>query len=214
MLRKYIFSVLFIIGFYSSHAQKISVHANVLVSDLYVLTEQVSINWPDNQYKYKLGFSVGVSSEYNIFNSEKISLAPMLQFLSVGANEEFIDDDFNWFVDSTPDFRLEPINIYYLSMPFSLYYQINKLMTVHMGPQLGYRLNNEIKVKSFVRKSFDKRFDYGLLLGLRFRIVEKTHTQIDFYNGFGNVEYIQYSGTPDNRKARNRYLSWGLSYQL
>lgn len=195
--------------YYCSDCQEINIHGGILISELYEVINSGSLTYTrtDDRYKAKVGYSVGVSSKYNIFDNKKLTLIPQVQFLSIGTKRNLI------FID-TIDPPESTINIYYLSLPISLDYQITDFIAVYIGIQVGYRLNNEVEKRSLWTDPTHNRFDFGARSGLRIRITDKIDTHLNFYNGFGNVEQAKSAYWGSNNRLRNRYLSLELSYKI
>jgi len=84
----------------------------------------------------------------------------------------------------------------------------------HIGPSFGYQLQHKVKDMGedyfAYAHRFDKKFDYGINIGVGLKFTENIVAGINFYNGFGNVEKIKCGNCSSSQEEVSRVRTFEL----
>jgi hypothetical protein len=202
--------------------QDVNLHGGLVVSQL-ISTKMGNTTMLEvlDEYKTKVGFTIGVSTEINISKDNKFSLSPQLKYTELGAkyNLKRTAADPN-----NPAFKLldvdKAINLNYIMAPILMNYKLNNKFSFSLGGQLSYLIsyrNDLISDFSSTITSINK-YDYGMLMGAAFAITNRINANLNYYIGFNKVErariespYFEFYAQGKNKTT---YLSFEAVYRL
>jgi hypothetical protein len=113
--------------------------------------------------QFTFGYHAGIFSEIKLSN--KFYLQPEVVFNQVNTDTS---SDFRKIYNVTPT-SVSSIKLSYLSIPILLQYRINKVVSLHAGPQFGILVNQS---NSFLQNGKDafKQGDLSMLGGIQFKV--------------------------------------------
>jgi len=157
--------------------QDVNLHGGLVVSQL-TSTKMGNTTMLEvlDEYKSKLGFTIGVSTEINISKNNKFSISPQLKYTELGAKYNLKPTAAD---PNDPAFKLldvdKAINLHYIMVPILMSYKLNNKFSFSLGGQLSYLLsyhNDLISDFSTAITSINK-YDYGMLMGAAFAITNR-----------------------------------------
>ena len=148
-------------------------------------------------YKYKFGFYAG--GFMNISLQEKLEFQPELLFalqgsrvLVKGLNIPYFDFNGNPISNSnTYDFEYE-INELTISIPLIVKVFLGNQLYLESGPQIGFIIERSLNSSqqildgeddSFIIRESDDSFDFGVSLGLGYKVSERVNLNSRLYSG-------------------------------
>lgn len=142
--------------------------------------------------KMKVGFNVGVVSEYSF--CEKFAVGPELLFSTQGCSINI------------PDAPKMKVNAQYINLPIMLKYYVIENLSINLGPQLGYAVSFKGKIGSEkVDYPGAKKFDVSLGVGATYNF-EKIF--VDARYNYGLTKVIE------NAKVKNSVIQIGVGYKF
>lgn len=151
----------------------------------------------NNDIGSREGLYAGVFLNYKF--SKRFSFQPELLYSMQGASDAKVINGVR--VDYVAD---------YVNIPLVVRYYATKYFSLHIGPQLGFNVNDKITVKGNGEEQTEtlkvNPFDFGLNSGLGYEF--KSGLGIDARYSFGLFEVI------DGYDSKNGVFSIGLSYKF
>jgi len=154
-----------------------------------------------NRPKLSTGYLIGVYT--NIRISEKFSLKPNIHFIQKGSSFDSVR-----------------LNLNYLELPVLFSYSITKTIDIEIGPSLGYKISaTSVKdgKKDEIHGVYDN-IDYGMNLGVAFRLYKKFSLFGQYYYGIRSIHTASFivpnTNSPVELKIYNRNLLLGIRYKL
>lgn len=123
--------------------------------------------WLDNFWEPKLGFNVGVTYQYGF--SKKLGFRTEVMYSLAGATSS--DDD--------------KMNLHYVSVPVSFYYNPWKKIKLLVGPQINFLLRAKYSAGPYYFPNADEfnTVDFGIQSGLQFYFTETFSVSVKNYFG-------------------------------
>ena len=129
-----------------------------------------------DESEMKIGYQFGFL--YNHAFTEEWRLQPEVNFMQVGARFEYpmLDDDVKW-------------NLNYINVPVILQYHTKPGWYFEFGPQVGFLVSAKSKFgdnSTDIKDAF-KSTDFGLNLGLGYRVSDNIRVGIRYYRGLADI---------------------------
>ena len=149
-----------------------------------------------------VSYHVGLYVQFEL--NEKFSIKPEMQFTQRGYATEYNEK--------------VRTNINYLEVPVLVVYTPVKLVSVELGPNVGFKISSKTKPDEFDGISFEA-IDFGLSAGLKFNILDKVSLVGRYYHGFTSIAALYLSDTgngsfDEKSKTFNRSFQIGLGYKI
>jgi hypothetical protein len=193
--------VLLIIGVpFFAKGQKIGINIGLGVSTLYKVGKYEN-SLPE--YKYRLSYSFDLNWWAKISN--KVAINPGIGMARRTTKFEHPLD----LVRPVPKIEAEFL---YLLFPLRFQFLLNDNVIPFVGPQLGYRISEKFKNGEYYTFLEDKKFDYGVELGIGMKVAPQAMVGVRFYNGFGNVERIGHH--KGHTMSKNRSIELTCNYRI
>jgi len=191
-MKKLIFGLAIFGGLNTAHAQiDLGVKGGINFSTL--------SNYPTS--KFKVDYSLGGYANYEI--TDQFSFQPEILYSKQGAGLK---------TNSNAKSRLVTHNI---NIPLMGRYEIMDGFNVEFGPQLGFLVSAQQKIKdgktdikTNVTDNF-KTFDFGLNFGAGYKISDEIEINARITKGLTDINH-----NPDGRKTTNTYFNIGIAYKL
>jgi hypothetical protein len=182
------FNVLcFVLTFFAFHASQAQISGGVK-GGLNFTNQKWKLGLETQNDNTKIGVFLGGYA--NIGISESFSVQPELLFSSMGSK------------------AMEgKYSLGYITLPVLVRYDINKLLNVQLGPQVGFLMSGKYN-KIDIRDSYQK-IDWGAMLGVGASF-DALEAGIRYYQGFYNT-YAEY---PDDIKLTNSSIQLFVSYRI
>ncbi len=189
--------------------QHFGIRAGLGTGTLYTVDNGFDGFLPD--YKYSLSYSV----DFNWWGklSDKVFLVPGLGLSGVSTTYK------NPLDIQGQEQKDQRLSLLYLKSPIRMYFLFNKFMP-HIGPSFGYQLYRNQKNRGndyvYYPHNYDRKFDYGIDIGVGLKFTENIVAGINFYNGFGNIEKIECGNCASSQEEVSgvRTFELYLSYLL
>ena len=185
-----------------AHCQKIGVNIGLGVGNLIKIDKDLAA-MPDYRYSFSYAFDINA----RIKLSEKLSITPGIGLSSISTIYR------NGLKIAGQDSYDEKLTLLYLTAPIRFNFFIKKIV-LHIGPSIGYQLSKNLKFeKNTISQPhfWDKKFDYGVDIGIGYKFSEQIISGIIFYNGFGNVEKIECGNCGGEAKEVSKVQSFRIS---
>ena len=162
--------------------------------------------------QFRLSYHFGF---YGIqYLSERISINPELLFSNKGLQAEF--------PSSVPGGGLEEfdLRLSYFSLPILIRYHPRKKFSVHVGPELSYRLASQISYATGSNDAsvvWDRRSDVGAVAGLNYLIGRKLDVTFRYVHGLIDVvssDFTAIAPLLTEQRSKNRVFQLSAGYRL
>lgn len=202
MIRSLVFSLIIFISHSSFSQVDLSVKGGLNYTNIIVSNPTSS-----EGENFKIGFHLGISSEFEI--TEKIYITSELLYSLKGFKPEG---------GSGSNAK---VNFNYINSPVLLGYNLSKRINVHLGPEFGYLFSAKFRGDSNtadINDFYNNNFDFGVAVGLGFSITEKLSSQFRYVHGLTSVVKDAVF-TDDGKnvaevKYYNRAFQLSLSYKV
>lgn len=151
-----------------------------------------------DQYGFSTGYHFGIVFEVDLL--ENLSLVPELQFTRKIINNEWIT-----FTDLKT--QLE-----YLELPLVLSYAPLEDSQLELGPSFAYKISAKHKPNGLTTeasKLFDKKFDLGLILGIKHYLTDYLFINVRAYMGLKKINepesFLRFSASSFQKKSYTFY---------
>jgi hypothetical protein len=209
-----------ILMFFTSqvYSQTIGVNSGIIASNLYVTTKgQAQENWLNN-YKLKIGYSLGITLIFKL-PKESLSIETGVTYANLGSKYNLLDD-ISLQQGSLLNNLDQVLKLHYILLPVLLRYKLSENFNLKIGPQFGYLFDS--KTKSFTELASgdgfiaEKKVDFGINIGMGYTLNSKFDISLNLYNGFGKVEKRGCIGCSEKSEAnsKNRYIGLSINYIL
>lgn len=167
--------------------------------------------------QYRLSYHFGLYGVYYI--GEQISLSPELLLSNKGFQAQAQAPS------SVPGGGLEEfsLSLGYLSLPVLVGYHPWKSFSVHLGPELSYRLASKIAYDAGSNDAgvvWDRRPDVGAIAGLSYLVGDKIDVTFRYIHGLINVVSQNFIAVDANdpliteQQSKNRVFQLSVGYRL
>jgi hypothetical protein len=183
-------------------SQKIGVNIGLGVGQLNKVGTGLS-SIPD--YKYSLSYAFDINTRIKL--SEKWSISPGIGLSSISTNYRG-----DLYVVGQDSYNVK-LSLMYLTAPIRFNFLIKKT-AFHIGPSIGYQLSKELKSEEniYIRPHWwNRKFDYGIDIGIGYKFSEQITSGIIFYNGFGNVEKVKCGNCEEDLKETSKVQSFRIN---
>jgi|JI8StandDraft_1071087.scaffolds.fasta_scaffold79658_2 opacity protein-like surface antigen len=200
---KKLVSLVLLLGSISFSAQEISygLKAGLNVANFSLSTDEMG------DYDARMSFHVGAVLEWGI--TDKFAIQPELLYSSVGAKDEYTDEDVTIKTTAIVD---------YLSIPVMAKYYVADGFSLELGPQLGILLSakgkyeasfdGETESETIDMKDNFESIDFGYAIGLSYSITNNIVGSVRYNLGTKNV--IKNSEDKINNSAFQLSLGYNL----
>src|SRR5690606_26749485 len=201
MKKLFLFAALAVFGFTQLNAQaKFGAKAGANLANLVGDIEE---------NKMLFGFHIGAVAEFAI--SEDFFIAPELLFSTQGTKSEYSESIMGMSIDVK-----ETLKLNYITIPVMAKYQVADGFTLEAGPQIGFlmsanadvyaRFGGETESGSGDATEFVNSMDFGLNLGLGYRVEHGLFFQRRYHIGLPNV------ADNDHVKLDNSVTQFSVGY--
>ena len=142
---------------------------------------------------YRLGYHIGVFSTISL--SDKLMANPELLFSSKGYK-----------FPEANSLSGGSIHLNYINAPVLIGYQLCKKISLLAGPELGFLVSAKSRIDGEtidVRNIWNEKLDFGLVLGVRYSLIEKLNVGIRYIHGLASVIQVEDLRYPDGSVAAN-----------
>lgn len=149
-----------------------------------------------------VSYHIGLYVQFEL--NEKFSIIPEMQFTQRGYATEYAEK--------------VRTNINYLEVPVLVVYSPIKLVSVELGPNIGFKISSKTKPDGLGEISYES-IDFGLSTGLMFHITDKVSLVGRYYHGFTSIAALYLSDTGNGSfdeasKTFNRSFQIGIGYKI
>ena len=189
-----ILSVVFLVILFNLNAQNVAIGVKV-GSNLTKITGKAF------QEEFQLGYNAGAFAEISLSND--FGIQPEVLFNQVNTRKASgIDSVFNGWQQNTSDIQLN-----YLTIPILLRYNVNKLLSINLGPQYGILLNKNESLWSNGKEAV-KSGEFSMIGGLTVNI-KKIRVFGRYIIGLNSINDLQNS---DSWKSQQIQMGLGFKF--
>ncbi|TYP75079.1 porin family protein [Aquimarina intermedia] len=142
-------------------------------------------NIPEEFDESRIGVAVGFFAEIPL--NENLSLQPELQYSAQGNKQE--------------NFRIN-----YLQAPIVFKYELNRLLNIQLGPQVG------VKIWEWEDRNNYKTFDFAAVAGIGVNITKNIFVDLRYAHGLSNV--IEEENFASIKDGNNRNIQLSIGYKI
>ncbi len=193
-MKKMILSVVFLVILFNLNAQNVAIGVKV-GSNLTKITGKAF------QEEFQLGYNAGAFAEISLSND--FGIQPEVLFNQVNTRKASgIDSVFNGWQQNTSDIQLN-----YLTIPILFRYNVNKLLSINLGPQYGILLNKNESLWSNGKEAV-KSGEFSMIGGLTVNI-KKIRVFGRYIIGLSSINDLQNS---DSWKSQQIQMGLGFKF--
>ncbi len=193
-MKKIILSIFILACYMNINAQNVAIGIKV-GSNLTKITGKAFTE------EYQLGYNAGAFAEISLSND--FGIQPEVLFNQVNTKKASgIDSVFNGWQQNTSDIKLN-----YLTIPILFRYNLNKLLSINVGPQYGILLNKNESLWANGKEAI-KSGEFSMIGGVtvnikRIRVIGR------YIIGLNSINDVQNS---DSWKSQQIQLGFGLKF--
>ena len=159
-----------------------------------------------NKEEYKTGFQIGVFVEIPF--GEKFSLQPEILYSTQG-----VKGIVPLYYDPIPGAPApEPVfgeyKLDYIKIPVLAKIYLIKNFSLEIGPSFNFLINDEFKFISITNSDLAKRFEFGGVIGLSYKIKSRFIANAKYFSGFSDVSKSDFA------EPKNYGFSIGIGYLI
>ena len=166
-------------------------------------------NMTSNDYlydeKYKTGLYLGATVEIPL--GKKISIQPEILYSSQGIKGKALVNYPSLVPGPMPVVYAEH-KLDYIKIPILAKLYLAKNFSLEIGPSFNFLVNDEFTYNSYTQTDLAKKFEFGGVVGLSYKVKSNVVVNANYLNGFSNVLKSPFEN------SKNYGFSVGIGYLI
>ncbi len=134
--------------------------------------------------KYKTGLYLGATVEIPL--GKKFSIQPEILYSSQGIKGKALVNYPSLVPGPMPVFYAEH-KLDYIKIPILAKLYLAKNFSLEIGPSFNFLVNDEFTYNSYTQTDLAKKFEFGGVVGLSYKVKSDVVVNANYLNGFSNV---------------------------